>query len=428
MSNARAALLAAVLMIAPAAEAETLQQAMVAAMSSSPMLQGQQARQRATEEVAAQARASWRPTVSVTVNAEYQRIPVDSFNYAAGSAGTNDGEAVVTLNQPLYTGGRVAGAVRAAEARIQAGRHGVRATEQQVLGAVVLAYMDVLRDTEILGVRQADLATLQRQARETTARFRLGAAVTRTDVDQAEAQAQGAVASLAAARATLQASRAAYRAAVGSEPGPLMQPARLPGLPATLDAALDEAEAANPALMQSALAAQASAADVATARAAWNPTIGVQGIVGVIGGLAPLNRHTVDREVTGLLTFTQPLLSGGLIASQVRQARDREAADDQATVLAGRQAAQAAATSWSQMQEGGAQIEASVAQVSAAADALRGAQLEYGYGLRTTLDVLIADQTLRAAQVALAGSRHDTVVAEANLLAAIGRLQFGMAP
>jgi outer membrane protein len=68
-------------------------------------------------------------------------------------------------------------------------------------------------------------------------------------------------------------------------------------------------------------------------------------------------------------------------------------------------------------------VAANEAQVQAASTALRGYQLEYEDGLRTTLDVLIADQNLRAAQVALAQSRHDTILAEASLLSAIGRLE-----
>ena len=37
--------------------------------------------------------------------------------------------------------------------------------------------------------------------------------------------------------------------------------------------------------------------------------------------------------------------------------------------------------------------------------------------------MLYADQNLRTAQVELASSRHDTIVAEATLLAVMGRLQ-----
>jgi outer membrane protein len=64
-------------------------------------------------------------------------------------------------------------------------------------------------------------------------------------------------------------------------------------------------------------------------------------------------------------------------------------------------------------------------QQQAARVALKGYQTEYGYGLRSTLDVLIADENLRAAEVALAVSRHDTLIAEASLLAATGDLRIG---
>jgi outer membrane protein len=69
------------------------------------------------------------------------------------------------------------------------------------------------------------------------------------------------------------------------------------------------------------------------------------------------------------------------------------------------------------------EIAADEAQVQAASLAMRGYQAEYRFGLRSTLDVLIADQNFRAAQVSLAESRHDTIVAEAALLASIGSLE-----
>ena len=199
----RAALLALVWAPFAGPRAETLEQALAIAYRSSPMLHGQQAAQRAVDETAVQARAGWRPTVTITANAAYQRVPFDSFNYAAGSVETNDAAASLTVNQPLYTGGRVTNAVRAADARVRAGQQGLRATEAQMFQAVVLAYMDVLRDQDVLAVRQADFSTLERQVRDTAARYQLGGPITRTDVAQAEAQREGAGVALADARAQL---------------------------------------------------------------------------------------------------------------------------------------------------------------------------------------------------------------------------------
>ena len=112
-----------------------------------------------------------------------------------------------------------------------------------------------------------------------------------------------------------------------------------------------------------------------------------------------------------------------MVASQVRQAEARHEADRAAEASASRTAEQGVATAWSAVVNGRASITASQAQVQAAATSLRGYQLEFADGLRTTLDVLIADQNLRAAQVALAQTRHDTILAEASLLSVLGRLE-----
>ena len=421
----KAALLAATLACtAPAIpHAETLRDAIAQAYRTSPTLHGQQAQQRAIEEGAVQARSGWLPQLGVSASAGYVREPYNSVDYAAGTVDSNDTQAALTLTQPLYSGGRVAGAVHAADARAQAGRQGLRETEAQLFQSVIGAYTDMLRDTSILAVRHADLDTLRRQVANTTSRYQLGAGVTRTDVAQAETQQDAAVAALAAAQSQLDASRAEYTAIIGATPGDLADPTGLPGLPHSLNEALNRAQAANPLLAQSQLTARASEADIATARAAELPSVGVQASVGYIGPAAPFHTGDYQRTASALITVTQPIYSGGLFASQVRQAQDRNEADRQTADATERQAIQSVLTAWSQVQAGLTATTANQSQVAAAQIALKGYQAEYAYGLRSTLDVLIADENLRSAQVNLAESRHDTLIAEAALLAATGDLQ-----
>ena len=413
----------AVLCFAVSAHAETLQDALADTYRTNPTLLGQRATQRATDETYVQARAGWRPTISVTANAGYAQQTNAPNDYAAGVYEANDAQASLVVSQPLYTGGRVAHAVQAAQARVLAGRQALRASEAQVLQAAITAYEDVLRDQDILATRRADLDTLTRQVAETSARYRLGAGVTRTDVSQAAAQRAQADAAASLAAAQLDASRAEFRAAVGHAPGTLVQPDTLPRLPASLAEASDAAAEANPALGQAALLARASAADIGTARAAQAPLVSLQGSYGYVGGVAPLQPRRYDQEATALVTLTAPIYAGGMVASQIRQAEDRNEADRAAEASAARTAEQGVATAWSAVVNGRASITASQAQVQAAATSLRGYQLEFADGLRTTLDVLIADQNLRAAQVALAQTRHDTILAEASLLSVLGRLE-----
>src|SRR5580658_5914878 len=161
------------------ADVETLRDAISAAYRTNPVLLGQREQQKALDETYVQARAGWRPTAGVTGQATYERDPNSVSDFGAGFSDAKFGSAAVTLTQPLYTGGRTAWAVRAADAGVAAGREDLRATEEQVLLSVIQAYVDVLRDQQILAIRQADLATLDRQAAESKAKFDLGQ-VTRT--------------------------------------------------------------------------------------------------------------------------------------------------------------------------------------------------------------------------------------------------------
>jgi len=420
--NARRALIAvlATTALAPPAASETLQDALAAAYRSNPSLQGQRLQQRALDETYVQARAGWRPNAQVSAQAQYDRGP-NSTDFSQGFSASNSGSAALTVSQPLYTGGRTTWAVRAAEASVMAGRQDLRGVEADVLMSVIQACADVVRDQQILVIRQADVATLERQEAESAARYRLGQA-TRTDVAQADAQLEAAHASLAAAQGQLEISRAEFQAAVGEKPGELAAPDQLPGLPASVDEAFELAEAANPALQQSRYKEASSRAQVAEAKAAWFPQVAVQGSYGALGPVAPFQTRDYGAQATAALTLTLPLDVAGVTGSQVRQAAAQNGSDAMQIEVVRRQVVLAVAQAWSQLLAGNAEVKAGEAQTAAAQIALKGAQAEYGFGLRTTLDVLISDENLIDAQLALAQSRHDALMAQAAVLAASGRL------
>ena len=121
------------------------------------------------------------------------------------SSGTSQG--AITITQPVYTGGRVTSQIAASEADVLAGREALRQVEAAVLLATVQAYVDVRRDQERLRISQENVAVLQRQLEESTARFEVGE-ITRTDVAQSEARLAAARASLASSQAFLAISRA----------------------------------------------------------------------------------------------------------------------------------------------------------------------------------------------------------------------------
>ncbi|MGQ3308681.1 MAG: TolC family protein, partial [Brevundimonas sp.] len=210
----------------------------------------------------------------------------------------------------LLLADRVGHSISAAEANILAGREGLRDIEQTVLAAVIQAYADVIRDAEILRIRQANLGVLQRQLEESSARFEVGE-ITRTDVAQSEARLAQSEADLAQAQAQLSVSRAAYAAVVGQAPGNLEPMPVLPGVPTDFDAALDVALADNPSIRAAGWSLRAAEAEVAAARADYLPSASVSasygGATDDIGRFSDLADNTTFRA--GLTPSGAPSMS-----------------------------------------------------------------------------------------------------------------------
>ncbi len=90
--------------------------------------------------------------------------------------------------------------------------------------------------------------------------------------------------------------------------------------------------------------------------------------------------------------------------------------------MARRTTLQTVAQAWSQRNAAHLNTAAQEAQVKAAKTAFDGMRIEYRAGLRQTLEVLIAQETLGSAEIALVQAMHDEYVADGLLLNAIGRV------
>jgi outer membrane protein len=426
--------------VAPAlARAETLADAIALAYQSNPTLQAQRAQQRELDETYVQARAGWRPTASASGQAYWSRTDLGKeygtqgeivsngtggYNQVSGGGAyqENYGDGQISITQPLYTGGRTAATVKAAEATVLAGRETLRTVEAQIILSVVTAYEDVRLTQQILGIRTDNAGVLRSQLAETEAKFDVGQ-VTRTDVAQAQAQLASANALLAVAKANLQISRANYAAVVGQNPGELAPEPLLPGLPGAVDQAFDVAEEGNPALRQAELTEQSSRAKVVEAKAANRPTIAATAGVGYLGTLQPFGTQDFDRTISGQVTITQPILTGGVNSSLIRQAMEQNTSDRIGIEGARRTVVQTVAQAWNTMVGDQASVTSNEEQVRAATVAFEGIREQYRVGLSTTLDVLIQQTNLENAQLALVQARHDAYVAQAALLQAMGRLE-----
>jgi len=408
------------------AHGETLAEAIAYAYQSNPTLQAQRAQLRASDEGYVQARSAYGPNVQIQATASYnddrlRRSFINGTSLPDSHPKSNLGSAQVVVDQPLYSGGRTTLEVQGAEQRIRAAREALRAVEQNVVFSVIQSYLDVRRDAQALEIRRVNLEALKLQLKETAARRR-GGEVTLTDEAQAEAQLYAEEANLALAENQLRVSQAAYTTAVGHNPGALAAEPPLPGLPVTAELAFDLAAAVSPEFRQALLTEEASRTNVQIARTEQRPTVSLRGSYGYSSTIDPFNERNRDRALTGLATLSIPIFTSGRTSSQIRQALDVNTSDRLSIEATRRSMVQNVANAWNQKVTYTANIGRNEAQVQAAELAFRGMRLEYRAGERSTLDVLIAQQTLTEAELNRLFSRHDAYIASALVLRYIGRL------
>jgi outer membrane protein len=429
--------------VAAPACAETLADAIALAYDSNPTLQAQRATQRALDENYVQARSGWRPQLGFQagVTDTESRTPRDARGSGAidtngdgvpdtavplagdGVSSRTSGSAGLSFSQPLWTGGRTAAAVSAAEADIMAGRENLRRIEAQILATVIQAYSDVRRDQEGLRIRGENVTVLRRQLEESQARFDVGE-ITRTDVAQSQSRLAAAQSQYQSAMAQLATSRANYAAVVGQNPGDLApEPSLAFLLPSSVDDAFSVAEQNSPLLRAQQFAEEASRARVAGARAERMPSVSLRTTLGYSGNAHPYDGDLWSRNLQTQATVTVPLFSGGLTSSRIRQSIERNNVDRINIETQRRTVLQSVTQFWNQLTAARANIGSTAEQVRAARIAAEGTRQEQQVGLRTTLDVLNAEQELRNAELAQVSATRDEYVAAASVLAAMGRLE-----
>lgn len=415
------------------AQAETLADAVGAAYATNPSLGAERARQRTYDEDYVQARATFGPTLGLTgqMNDTLKHID-DKDERSLYNDKSDTSEWTLRLDQSLYNGGRSGAAVNAARAQILAGREYLRLVESQVVYDVISAYTAVLRDQDRVKVSRENLAALQAELTEARARFDVRQ-VTLTDVAQSEGRLLGAQAQLASYQAQLAISAGQYARIVGHAPGQLEPVPGLLELPATLDEALEAAEAANPELGRAKYAEQVSRARVAQAKGALRPTVtanvqygygDISSRTGAGTGLTEAQRRTEQSldSLSANVVVRIPLFQGGSLTSAVRQSVAQNGVDDMTIELTRRTALQNVVQAWNQLYAARSGLAAFEAQSRVFLLAYEGVRREEPFGLRSRIEVLNAEQELQSAQLQLVNARYDEYVARAALLAATGRL------
>ncbi len=404
--------------VAHQASAETLRDALAAAYKYNPRIDAERARLRATDEEVARAHSGYRPTVTGSADIGYERRSTKPPSAADGE--THPKGYSLNATQPIFNGFRTLNSVREAEAVVRSGRETLRSVEQEVLLQAVTAYMDVVRDQAIVRLRENNVTVLSRELKATQDRFSVGE-VTRTDVAQAEARRASAGSQLDLARANLKSSRATFERVVGHPPSNLQeQRPHEKSLPRSVTDAVSIARRESPTVVAALYREQAARHNVDKIWGEMLPEVRVDA--------AHTHRYdpsrTTDEVETTTVTgrVTVPLYQAGEVHARVRQSKHTHVSRLQEIEQTRTEAKERVEQGWSQLTAARAALESDRVQVNATRTALAGVREEERVGQRTLLDVLNAEQEALNAEVQLATTQRNLVVASYNVLASIGRL------
>lgn len=413
------ALAIALAMGGTAAQAQSITQALTAAYSYAPDLQSAVLDAKSRAENIVQAKSRKLPTIGASVNGTY------NWNIAGGqfqdSTSLNAG---LSYNQTLFDNFQTEAQIEAARAGAEIAEYQIRNTEQNVLLNVVQAYMSVLSDRQLVGLRQENVNFYNTQLSSARDRLEVGEG-TRIDVAQANARLAQGQAAYQAAVNSLEVSEATFQRYVGQAPRDLQSShsfARL--IPGSLQSAIAEAESGHPAILTAKAAIRAAQAGSDAAQGAFGPTIDVTGSIGASDGTS---RQGTPQAVSGQvrLNISVPIYAGGALGSGVRQANLDQIRSEVDAMSVYDQIREAVISAWAGIQNADAQIQAAQSAVSAGQEVVNGVIQERDLGTRTTLDVLNAQAELISAREGLINASSSKVIATFSLLASIGRLTAG---
>jgi outer membrane protein len=414
---------AAIMCTAGHAAADTLLGALAQAYQVNPQLNAQRAIVRQTDEGVPQALSDYRPRVNANVGVSNQ-FTSQMTEVAPGLTQkdlywTSPRSIGITAEQKLFNGFQTANRTRAAESSVFTARETLRVIEQTVLLDAATVYMDVVRDAAILEVQRSNVRVLGETLRLTRGRFKL-AEVTRTDVAQAEAQLAAGQSQMLRAESNLTTSKAVYRRVIGSKPGRLE-----PGLPVdrlsprALAAAIEAGTTGNPAVTAAMYGVDVAQLQVKISEGALYPTVS---LIGDVQRSHEVGLIPEQSSASVQLRVTVPIYQGGVEYSTVRQSKETLAQRRLDLATTRDQARATVVQVWGELEAAKAQIQAAQEQVRTAEVALNGIRMEARLGMRTTFDVLNAQQALVNAQLNLVTAQHDRVVGSYSLLSAVGRL------
>lgn len=403
-----------------------------------PTIREAMANYRASREALPQARAGLLPTVTLNATRDDRTssgtqftavqdpvtgettFALDTFEVSSDSTSFN-----LELRQPLFRWDRIQAWSKAdydvaqAEARY-------KNAQQELIVRTAEAYFNVLNAEAELEAVEANKTALKRQLEQTQKRFDVGL-IAVTDVQEAKAAYDRAVADHIAAERQLSTAKENLQAIVGSYPGRLARPEGEVPLeqpePQDADAWAKRALDDNLGVAAKRFEVMAAGEEVDRVRAGHYPTLDL------VARKTDSETNSTNIFQVGdteqdyvAVQFSLPLFEGGSTQSRVRQAAHQRAAQQEALTRVQRNTVRDARDAYLGVLSEISRVKALRQAVESSKTALEATTAGLEVGTRTTVDVLDARRGLVDAQRNFAQARYNYLLNTLKLKAAAGSL------
>ena len=294
--------------------------------------------------------------------------------------------------------------------------------EQDILHKAIDAFTNLILARETLDINEKNLNLLIRQVENDQIRRDRGQ-ITNTDLAQSESSLAGAQAQFAKSKSDLLISKLNYENIIGkiSDPNQLQKNSTaIVSIPKSLNEAISISKQNNPDIQIAKFDLAKAEKELAISESDLKPTASLSLERSYTDDLS----STYDEREKDVLkaTVNWPFYSGGKKRSTISKnsnltTRKRLLLDD-----AVRTNETNVASAWSSLESSESFLNSVRVQVNAAEIANEGIAAEYERGSRTTLDVIQSNALLLSAQISLASSEKNYLMAQYNLLKAVGLL------
>jgi outer membrane protein len=436
------------LLLAIPAQAEGLLKIYEKAKRSDPSIREAEANMMATLQSKPKALANLLPGLNATAGWNKTKRDGDTTNEIAGGAGGVTNEAPQTVRgdtttwkvnftQTLFNTDQWR-RLKKADKEVARAQIDYRVAQQDLMLRVTEAYFNVLAAQDTLGSERAAKDAIGRQLEQANRRFEVGL-IAITDVKEAQAGFDDAIALEISAQRSLASNKEALREITGEYPEELANPgAEFPLIPPTPQVEQDWVDISmqqNLALESAKIGAEITRENVSIARSGHMPTVD---FVASYGNTDSEGRNTfpaspppanqpsntsadLDNGQFGV-QFSLPIFSGGGVSAGVQEQvyLHRAARENYEKV---------ARSTERETRDAYLGVIAEIARVQALArsedsnkTALEATEAGYDVGTRTTVDVLNARQSLFLSQTQYSRSKYDYLINVIKLKLAAGTL------